>query len=93
METFRGIQSVRVGLWAVLQLALLFLVFPELSVYQSEEQQIRVCFEASSFALVSIVIVAPMFLKASSVARIVLLLMLVFPAWILYSVLRIPWIF
>ena len=78
--TFFSTQSVRFGLWAVLQLALLFLVFPELGVYQSEEQQIRVCFEASSFALVSIVIVAPMFPKASPVARIGLLLMLVFPA-------------
>jgi hypothetical protein len=88
-DTFRGIQSVRIGVWAVLQLMLLFLIFPELGVYRNEEQQVWTCFGASSIALVSIVIVAPMFSKVSPVARFVFALMLVFPAWILYSVLRI----
>jgi hypothetical protein len=89
MNTFRGIQTVRVGLWAALQIMLLFFVFPELGVYRSEEQEIRMCFEASAFSLVSIVIIVPMFRKASPSACVVLVLMLAFPAWVLYGVLRI----
>ena len=89
MNTFRGIQTVRVGLWAALQIMLLLFVFPELGVYRSEEQQICMCFEASCFSLVSIVIVVPMFPKASPFARVVLVLMLAFPVWIFYGVLRI----
>ena len=87
--TFREEQTVRIGLWVVLQAMFLIFVFPDLGKYESEQQQIRASFVASGFALVSIVIIAPILPRASQISRAVLLLMLVFPAWILYSVLRI----
>jgi hypothetical protein len=87
--TFHKEQTVRIGLWLVIQAAFLIFVFPDLGRYESEQQQIQACLVASGFALVSIVIIVPILLRASPVMRAVLLLMLVFPAWILYSVFRI----
>jgi hypothetical protein len=86
-ESFRGIQPVRVTLWAALQLIFLVLVFPDFASYANEEQHLRACFVAAAFALVSIVIVVPMFPKASPVAGVMLALMILFPALILVSVL------
>jgi len=87
--TFREEQTVRIGLWAILQAIFAIFIFPDLGVYRSEEQEIRACFVSSAVALISIVIIVPILPRASRVSRAVLLLMLIFSAWILYSVLRI----
>ena len=87
--TFREEKVVRIGLWVVFQAMFLIFVFPDFGIYRNDQQQIRACFVASCFALVSIVIIAPLLTRVSRVWRVLLLLMLAFPAWILYSVLRI----
>ena len=86
--TFREEQTVRIGLWVILQALFLICVFPDFASYGSDQQQIRACFAASCLALVSIVIIVPILTKVSRFVRAVLWLMLAFSVFILFSALR-----
>ena len=84
MISFRGIESVRIGLSLLIQFALL-IGLPMFG-YESEEQWMRVRFVTITLAAISVVIVIPVFLRASRAGRIGLSVFFIYPLYAVFVV-------
>jgi hypothetical protein len=85
---FQGIHPARIAAWAAIQVMFFVLVFPDLGRYISQQRNLPNYFVACVYALASMVIIAPMLLKASPLSRVAAGLMLIFSAMILLFSLR-----